>query len=181
MKYILALLTSLLIRCKTPVVLKSSPEVSIAAAAIEDSFAAARVDLADKYTNTLLMLVSPPEKRIHIEPVYKNGKKIVVIPDRYKNDSIIVVGTDDWNNLLKIKDVANQLANDTFNLNNQITNVREELISQQKVKEQLAADNTTLIIKNKDIKNTNLKLQISILGLLIIIGGYLYLKFTKPM
>lgn len=169
-----------LISCKiVPPVSKQSPEVSVTAAAIKDSFDAARVDLASSYADALAMLIVPPEKRIEIKPVYKDGKRIAVIPERYKDYGVLAVGTTEWENLLKIKDVAVQLANDQVNLNAQIITIREELREQQRLKEQLADDNAKLIKENNEISSKLFKRTVYLISILALIAGYIYLKITK--
>lgn len=180
MKKILIFLCALLISCSTRLPVNSfSPEVSTTVAAIKDSFDEARIDLAANYTDALIMLVVPPEKRIHIEPIYKDGKRIAVIPDKYKDDNVIVVGTEDWANLIKIKDVVVQLAQDKTNLNAQVLSIREELIEQQKLKEQLAADNVDLQIKNTEANGRIFKLRAYLIGIVTLIIIYVYLKTKR--
>lgn len=177
MKYILLSLLLLLSGCRsTPIVNSQSPEVSTAAAAVKDSVSAARFDLTEQYADALNMLVTPPEKRIEIKPVYKDGKKIVVIPDRYQREDVVAVGTQEWNNLLKIKEVANQLANDATNLNNEINNAREEIRQQQLAKEQLVADNAELTSEIEKAKAALFKRTAYLVGLVGLVGAYIFLK-----
>ena len=85
--------------CSSIPVMTQSPQVSTTVAAIKDSFEAARIDLADKYASALELLVTPPEKRIEIKPIYKDGNRVAVIPEKYRADNVVVVGTLEWSNL----------------------------------------------------------------------------------
>ena len=180
MKRLLLVICCMLSSCSTrPVVISYSPEVTTTVAAIKDSFDAARIDLANSYTEALSMLVTPPEKRIQIEPIYKDGKRIAVIPDKYKDSNVVIVGTEDWSNLVKTKDIVLQLANDKTNLNTQILSIQEELIEQQKIKQQLAEDNVNLQIKNTEANSSIFRLRAYMIGLISLILVYIYLKTKR--
>jgi len=177
MSRILLLLCSVLvISCKSVPVIKESPEVAKTAYAIKDSFANARIDLADNYTDQLIQLVTPPRDVITISPILQNGKRVAVIPSKFRDDSVIVVGTQDWNNILKIKEVVGQLANDKTNLNAQLLKVQDEIRSQQELKEQLAADNLILTSELKDYKFALYKRTAYLIALLTLVAGYIYIR-----
>ena len=179
MKKIWLTILFLITACSSVPVYKQSPEINTAAAAIKDSLDAARVDLAISYSDNLITLTTPPEKRIKIEPIYKNGKRVAIIPDKYKEDNVVVVGTEEWSNLIRIKEVVLQLANDKTNLNAQIESTKEELIKQQKLKEQLAEDKVNLTLKNNDLSNSLSKTRLYLIGLIILIAVYFYVKTQK--
>ena len=177
MKNILMLVISfLLLSCRNTPVIIASPEVSRTAYAIKDSFDNARIDLADGYSSHLVQLVTPPKDSIVISPIIRDGKRVAIIPDKYRNDNVVVVGTTEWNNLLTIKDVVVQLANDKTNLNAELLRIHEEVRQQQEVKEKLAADNINLTKELKEYKNALLKRTLYLIGLIGAIGGYVYLK-----
>lgn len=180
-KIILILIFCFFGSCKTSTVITApSSEIAVTATAIRDSFDSARIDLADNYSNALTQLIIPPSKRIQIEPIYKNGKRVAIIPDKYREDNVVIVGTNDWNDLVKIKEVVTQLNADKTNLHTQILNIREELNKQQEIKEKLAADNNTLQIQIKDVKSSNFKLHVYLWGMVLVILSYLYFKL-KPL
>ena len=179
MKKILLMVILLLTGCKSTPIITQSPQVSTTAAAIKDSFEAARIDLADKYASALELLVTPPEKRIEIKPIYKDGNRVAVIPEKYRADNVVVVGTLEWSNLLKVKEVASQLALDVTNLNGELEKVREELIQQQQIKQNLAETNIKLTEENQKARAALFKRTAYLVGLLGLIGIYIYLKISK--
>ena len=179
MKNLLLLFVLLFAGCNSIPVITQSPQVSTTAAAIKDSFEAARIDLADKYASALELLVTPPEKRIEIKPIYKDGNRVAVIPEKYRADNVVVVGTLEWNNLLKIKEVASQLALDVTNLNGELERVREELIQQQQIKQNLAESNIKLTEDNQKANAALFRRTAYLVGLLGLIGIYIYIKISK--
>lgn len=181
MKQLLLLFVMLFASCSSTPVFTQSPQVSSTAAAIKDSFDSARIDLADKYASALELLVTPPEKRVEIKPIYKDGNRVAVIPEKYKGDTVIVVGTIEWNNLLKVKQVADQLAEDVKNLNGELERVREELIQQQQLKQDLAEKNIELTKDIQEAKSALFKRTTYLVGLLALIGIYVYLKISKTI
>jgi len=167
----------LLASCGQPrVITKESTEVARTAYAIKDAFTQARVDLADEYSDQLSKLVVPPKDAIKITPIIKNGKRVAVIPGKYTQDDVVVVGTNEWSDLLKIKDVVVQLANDKTNLNAQLEKTEEEVREQHALKEKLAADNIQLNLDIEKIKRTLLTRTLYIAGLLAAIAAYAYIK-----
>lgn len=179
MKNLLLLFVLLVAGCNSIPVMTQSPQVSTTVAAIKDSFEAARIDLADKYASALELLVTPPEKRIEIKPIYKDGNRVAVIPEKYRADNVVVVGTLEWSNLLKVKEVASQLALDVTNLNGELEKVREELIHQQQIKQNLAESNIKLTEENQKAHAALFKRTAYLVGLLSLIGIYIYLKISK--
>lgn len=179
MKNLLLLFVLLIAGCNSVPVITQSSQVSTTAAAIKDSFEAARIDLADKYASALELLITPPEKRIEIKPIYKDGNRVAVIPEKYRADNVVVVGTLEWNNLLKVKEVASQLALDVTNLNGELEKVREELIQQQQIKQDLAENNIKLTKENQEARAALFKRTAYLVGLLSLIGIYIYLKISK--
>jgi hypothetical protein len=82
--------------------------------AVADSLTNGRVDLAESYINNVEKIVPVPKNRILITPVIKDGIRYIVINDREKNSKVIIVGSKDFNDLLKLK-VINQSQQDQAN------------------------------------------------------------------
>lgn len=180
MKYLLFALLLIFSGCiKTGVTAIPSPEVSRTAYAIRDSFDVARIDLAEQYSSDLLRLVIPPDEKIIIKPVVQNGKRIAIIPDKYKNDNVIVVGTVEWNNLSLIKDIADQLKSDNNKLLEQITKTDNEIRSQEILRIQIVDENNELKLKLAEKSNILLRTRLYLISIIGLIGGYIFLKIKK--
>ena len=157
---------------------KQSKALSVSTYAAKDSFDMGRMDLADPYLNQICEIVTPPSirDRIKIQSVVVNNEKKLLVPARYKNQSVLVVGSDEYNALVKTKSFAEQLQNDNKNLQNQVTQVNIQLENQAKVTNQMILD---LAAKDKKITSQLHELWIKngIIGFLILICGLKYLKF----
>jgi hypothetical protein len=104
---------------------KQSEALSRSVYATKDSLDNARLDLADTYVNESVRIVKPPKKRIEIQPVYKkttidtissqskvkptiiNKQRVLIIPEKYKNDTVVVVSSEEYQQLLKDKETFN--------------------------------------------------------------------------
>ena len=108
---------------------KQSEALSRTVYATKDSIDAARIDLADKYANESTRIVKPPKKRIDVQPVYKknidnissqskvrptviNKQRVVIIPEKYRNDTVVVVSSEEYQQLLKDKETYEQIEKD---------------------------------------------------------------------
>jgi len=157
---------------------KQSKALSVSTYAAKDSFDLGRMDLADPYLNQICDIVTPPSirDRIKIEAIVVNNQKKLLVPARYKNQSVLVVGSDEYNALIKTKSFAKQLQNDNKNLENQVIQVNIQLENQTKVTNQMILD---LAKKDKTIKSQlhELWLKNGIIAFLLLICGLKYLKF----
>jgi hypothetical protein len=96
--------TFFLTGCDDNFVEKTSEALSRGVYAVVDALEAGRIDLATQYSQNLLELVPAPKHRITITPVIdKNGVKYVILGDNLKGTTVIVVGTAQFNQLLKDK------------------------------------------------------------------------------
>jgi len=156
---------------------KQSKALSVSTYAAKDSFDLGRMDLADPYLNQICEIVTPPSirDRIKIQAVVVNNQKKLLVPARYKNQAVLVVGSDEYNALIKSKSFSEQLQNDNKNLKNQVIEVNIQLENQAKVTNQMILD---LATKDKKIKSQLHELWIknSIIGFLLLIVGFKYLK-----
>lgn len=173
----LLLVFLILAGCTTHIpVPQQSPEVSKIAYAIKDSFDSSRIDLADEYTNQLSYLIIPPVNKIQISPILKDGKRTVILPEKFKDKNVVVVGSKDWDELLKIKNIASQLAEDKNNLTEQLNGVQDELRKQYELKTQLIEDNANLKSEVESIKSTLFKRTTYLVSLILLIGAYFFIK-----
>jgi len=180
MKKIFIMIGLIFTGCSQPAVItKTSPEISRTAYAIKDAFNNSRIDLADQYSEQLTSLVVPPKDSIIISPIMKDGKRVAIIPNKYTQDDVVVVGTTEWSNLLKIKEVVIQLANDKTTLSAELEKVQQEIREQQELKEKLAIENTQLNIDIEKCKQILIKKNLYLFGLISLIGVYIFLKIKK--
>lgn len=171
---------------------KQSEALSKVVYASKDSMEAARIDLADKYITETTRIVRPPKARIKIDPVYKhinavssgskhdpiiiNKQRMVIIPDKYRADTVVVVSTEEYQQLLKDKETFAQIQQDNVGLSDAKKTVDEELIRQMNNRDKMIDD---LNIMQKKLVEKDLALlqrNIIILGLLTAIGGATYLR-----
>jgi hypothetical protein len=189
MKKILLLFLLFITSC-TVYTEKQSEALSQNTYATNDSLNKARVDLAYYYSDQAIRLVKVPKKRIDIQSVYEAGAvvsdtktgpstRVVIVPDQYKNDKIVVVGSAEYQDLLKTKAIAQQLKKDNENMLLVKNNTDKELARQaENTNKMVIALNTMqkqLVQKDLAILWRNI-IIISLLGL---IGGYIYLKMNK--
>jgi plasmid maintenance system antidote protein VapI len=186
MKKNILLVTALSLFCSctsTKYIEKQSEPLKQAVYGVNDSLKEARIDLAWFYSNETTKLVGPPLKRISIKPLYETttttnsvGARILVVPEELKNTKVIVIGSDEYKELLKNKEIAQQ--------------VTEELAIQKKVvldidkQRQINEQNQLKLID--DYNKAQLTIQkkdaaiwyrnFVILGLLVLIVGYIGLR-----
>jgi hypothetical protein len=179
MKKTLLLVFIMLLGCRTQIVEIPSPTVCQTAYAIKDSFEVARVDLADRYTTELLKLVIPPKERILIEPIIKDGKRIAIIPEKYKDNNVVVVGSKEWEELKKVKTIADQLVNENKTLLQVIDTLENELRDQKQITNEIVAKNNELTIENNKLTAKVWRKNAYLIGLLLAICGYIYARINK--
>ena len=189
MKKIL-LLSALLVAGCTYYTEKQSEALSQNVYATNDSLNKARVDLAYYYSDQTTRLVKPPKKKIDIQPIYQAGDvvkdakagektRVVIVPSQYKGDKVVVVDSVEYQDLLKVKAIAEQLKKDNANLANAKENTDKELAKQAEYTNKMIKDLNHLQaeVYKKDL--AILWRNIIIVGLLVLIGGYIYLRMNK--
>jgi hypothetical protein len=189
MKKIL-LLSALLITGCTVYTEKQSEALSQNVYATNDSLNKARVDLAYYYSNETTRLVKPPKKKIGIQSIYQAGEvvkdtkagektRVVIVPSQYKGDKVVVVDSVEYQDLLKVKAIAEQLKKDNANLANAKENTDKELAKQAEYTNKMIKDLNYLQaqVHKKDL--AILWRNIIIVGLIALIGGYIYLRMNK--
>ena len=188
MKKIL-LLSVLLITGCTYYTEKQSEALSQNVYATNDSLNKARVDLAYYYSDQTTRLVKIPKKRIPIQSVYQAGDvvkgaktgtstRVVIVPDQYKGDKVVVVGSTEYQELLKTKAIAEQLKRDNENIVKAKAETDKELAKQAEYTNKMIKDLNHLQseVYKKDL--AILWRNIIIVTLLGSIGGYIYLKMN---
>lgn len=164
---------------------KQSEAVSQSVYATKDSIDLARIDLAESYINETTKLINPPKKRIPINAIYQkpikvgdSDQRIVIVPEQYKNDKVVVVNSADYSELLKDKENASKLKKD----NEILTKAREEF-DKERIKQKEMSDK--MVIKLNEQQKTILKQRLTILweGIVIvvllgIITGYIYIRMN---
>lgn len=184
---------------------KQSEALSSSAYATKDSIDAARVDLAEKYANELIRLVRPPKKRVEIKSWYsevpefkvqasanpRNTKgeaaplpslttsakqRMVVVPEGYGGEKILVVRSAEYEELVKSKQVAESLQQDLAQLAEVKKSVDEELIQQAVHRDKMVAELNELKSSTIELRLALLKRNIIIVCLLGICGAGVYLR-----
>jgi hypothetical protein len=157
----------------------------------------ARIDLADKYITETTRLVRPPKNRIKIESVYQksvqqhietlgsssnrdpipvNKQRMVIIPEKYRSDTVVVVSTDEYQRLLKDKETFAQIQRDNEGLSEAKDLVDSELIRQMDNRDKMINDLNAMQKKLVEKDLAILQRNIIIMGLLAAIGGATYLR-----
>jgi hypothetical protein len=165
---------------------KQSEAVSQSVYATKDSIDFARIDLAESYINEATKFINPPKKRIQINAIYQkpisvndSKQRIVIVPEQYKNDKVVVVNSTDYNDLLKDKEIAARLKKDNEDLTKAKEGFDKELQKQKEMSDKM-------IIKLNDQQKTILKQRLMILweGIIIavlvaLIVGYIYIRMNS--
>ena len=165
---------------------KQTEAVSQSVYATKDSIDLARIDLAESYINETVKLINPPKKRIEISAVYQtpiqvndSKQRIVIVPEQYKSDKVVVVNSTDYDNLLKDKAIAVQLKRDNEFLAKARIAFDAERTKQQEMQNKMVKD---LNIMQKRLVEKHLAIlwrNIIIVALLGVIGGYIYLRMNS--
>ena len=157
---------------------KQSKALSVSVYATKDSFDAGRFDLTTAYLDDVVKIVTPPNitDRIKIQSVVVNNQRKLIVPPKFKGQTVLIVGSDEYNSLLKTRDFAQQLQVDNTNLQKQAEEVSKQLDDQKKVTNdmiiQINSDKTLI----EQQKHTIFMQRLLISGIVLSVG---VLKFTK--
>jgi hypothetical protein len=169
---------------------KQSEAVSQNVYATNDSLGKARVDLAYFYSNETTKFIKPPKQPIKISAIYEAGQvvkdsknaertRVVIVPEQYRNDKVVVVGSAEYQTLLKDREIKKQLETDNKNMVNQLTANQKELVKQKEMGDKMVRDlnhlQAEIYKKDRGIWVRNF----IILGLSVLIGLYIYLRASK--
>lgn len=172
---------------------KQSEALSRVVYATKDSLEVARIDLADKYAAETTRIVKPPKSRIDIQPIYKknidtittsnkstptviNKQRIVIVPEKYKNDTLVVVSSEEYQQLLKDKETFAQIEKDNAELMETRNVVDQELIRQMEYNDKMVRDLNAMQRKLIEKDLAILQRNIIIISLLISIAAGIYLR-----
>lgn len=174
---------------------KQSQALSRSVYATRDSFEKARIDLATSYASEAARIVKPPKNKIEIKPIYKtvtvpvvassakpktpisiNKQRVLVIPDEYKNDTVVVVNSEEYQQLLKDKEIFEQLKKDHEQALKFKSEVDEELARQEANANKMVQDLNRMQKQLVEKDLAILKRNIIIVILLLTIGGATYLR-----
>ena len=173
---------------------KQTEAVSQTVYATKDSIDKARFDLADEYSTQATRMVRPPKNRIEISYLnttvpqsQTNGEQksskatkspVVVIPERLRGMTVIVVNSEEYKNLMQDKEALEQLKMDYVALDDAKKEVDQELITQSKFRDKMIIDlnNMKEVIANKNLVIIKLSLTTAALGLTLVAGVVLKFK-----
>ena len=176
---------------------KQTEALSKVVYASKDSMEAARIDLADKYVTETTRLVRPPKNRIKIESIYQksiqqhietiasssnrepipiNKQRMVIIPEKYRADTVVVVSTEEYQRLLKDKETFAQIQRDNEGLAEAKQTVDNELIRQLENRDKMINDLNIMQKKLVEKDLAILQRNIIIVFLISAIGGATYLR-----
>ena len=171
---------------------KTSQALSRNVHAAYDSLQQARVDLAYYYCEQAARIVKEPKEKIKIAAIKQQdtspqktnkketsaGPRVLVVPDIYRDDAVVVVGSKEYEELQKNEEISRQLEQDKTNLEFAIRATTEEIERQRVNEDKIRAEMNRLrsLINEKDValsRQTRLVWVLSVgLGLL----GYWSLK-----
>lgn len=178
--------------CKTVYTEKQTEALSQVVYATKDSLDAARIDLADTYATEATRIVRPPKERLEVQAIYEKSsavlssgtknitpeskQRVVMIPEKYKQDIVVVVSSAEYDQLLKDKENFDQIQKDHEVLVKAKQDVDEELTKQTEYKDQMIKDLNQMqtVIAEKNL--TILKQRGLIISLVIAIAAGIYLR-----
>ena len=178
---------------------KQSRELSRTVYATKDSLEKARIDLALDYSEQVTRIVKPPKakERVKIDSIYKsvtipviassaapskkellkpNRQRVIIVPEIYKNDTVVVVNSEEYQQLLKDKEIYEQLKKDFENFKQVKKDVDEELSKQYEYLNKMVVDLNKM---QKQLVEKDLaiwKRNIVIACLILSIAGGVYLR-----
>ena len=101
---------------------------------------------------------------------------MVIIPEKYRGDTVVVVSTDEYQRLLKDKETFAQIQRDNEGLSEAKDLVDSELIRQMGNRDKMINDLNSMQKKLVEKDLAILQRNIIIIGLLAAIGGATYLR-----
>lgn len=156
---------------------KQSESVSRNVYATNESIAKQRIDLAQFYSNQTTKFIKPPKKPIKIESIYlKDNTRVVMVPEEYKNNKVIVIKSAEYQELLKDSDIKQQLERDANQKDIQLKFDDIELQKQKEMSDKMVKDlnsmQTKLVAKDLVI----LRLWAALIGTWAVFAGAVYLR-----
>lgn len=177
---------------------KQSEALSQSVYLANDSFDKGRFDVTDTSLDEAIRIVKVPKKRLEIDeatrqttnstttvtspslvpisPLVSSRERVLIVPERFRGQPVIIVNSNEYNELLKDKKFYEQIQKDYKKLADLKTSVDKELAIQAEYKQKLIIDLNKL---QKEVIAKNfliLKLYIVIGGLVLTIVGGVYLR-----
>ena len=167
---------------------KQSEALSQAVYLADDSFEAGRFDVTDTAIDQAVRIVKIPKQRQKIEPITRSepspktqesvsvkpnavitpdpyrGKHVLLVPERFKDQEVIIVNSQEYQKLIEDKKIFLQLQDDYKTLQELKITVDEELLKQ-------IAYNNAIIVKVNQLEKEVIAKNLLILKLYIVIGG----------
>ena len=158
--------------------------------ATSDSLNNKRVDLAYYYSNETLKLVKVPKRRIPIQTVYEAGTvtknspnkdktAVVLVPEKYKGSRIVVVGSSEYEELLKDRAIKKQLEKDNANLKKAVDGTNKEVTRLNEMHDKIVQNAQTLQTRVYKLEAGIWKRNVIIIGLTLLISGYIWLRASR--
>jgi hypothetical protein len=191
----LLLLSALFLTSCTLYTEKQSEALSQNVYATSDSLNSARVDLAYFYAGESIKFIKPPKHSIKIDAIYKDETSVpsvksadvivkdktrmVIVPEQYKNDKVVVVGSESYQKLLQDREIKKQLEKDNYNKEKQLATNNKELAKQQEMHDKMVKDLNHLQSEVYKKDAIIFKLILVIVLLSLIIGGYIAFRVSR--
>jgi hypothetical protein len=184
--FILVVVLLGLLSCTSSVVVQRNTEaLSQSVYAVKDSLDVERVDMASRYINVTTNLVPPPKERIVVEPIIKTDlkgekKRTIIVPDSYKGKNVVVIGSVEWDDLIKEADNAKTYKQDLENYKETSIKITEELQRQIQLVAEIQNKIDTLKLEKSKLETLIWKQRMIILILTLIVGIYILIKIYNP-
>lgn len=125
------------IGCHTnePPIVERNEALSSAVYATGDALNVSRIDVAIAYAKESMRLVEPPSVRKIIKPIpNKKGQTTIVLPEELKDKPVLVVNSEEYNELLKTQEISVQIKKENEEYKQQIKTTDKELRRQIELK-----------------------------------------------
>lgn len=154
--------------------------------ATHDSLKNARIDLATGYSELTIREIPPPKTRLSIPPIYKPptkpggpSQRVIIVPPEYGKIPVVVVGSEEYEELLKWPPIAQQLQKDNDLLKKAAQETGEELIKKQQLLENLGVLANSQKVELEKLDGDVFKRDVIIGVLFLLMGLYVYIKIKK--
>lgn len=187
-KFLFALLLCVLVASCTVYTEKQSEALSQTIYLADDSFELGRFDVTDTALDQAVRIVKPPKQRVEVSGLDKPTKpivssnsteqrnRVVVVPSRFKGMEVIVVGSKEYEDLIKDQKNLIQLRAEHERLTKLKQTVDEELQKQKRMNDEMVIQlnkyKEEVLAKSLVI----LKLQIALVVLIALMGAGVYLR-----
>lgn len=175
---------------------KQSEALSQAVYLADDSFEMGRFDVTDVTLDNAIRIVKPPKKKIEIKAIERfvtndlippsasitsnttisKTERIIIVPEKFKNQQVIVVNSNEYQQLLKDKKIFEQLQTEHKALEKLKIDIEQELAKQVAYNNKMVEDLNKLQkeVLAKRLHIIKLYIVIAVMG--VAIGGGIYLR-----